>query len=430
MNKKIKYGIFVSLMALLYLPLAEQSFSFFKYAPLVHVPHTARYPAFSLHKYFDLSYQDSVNKYVDISFGFRPWLIREYNTFNYRILYTTSAGGVVLGKNNQMFFESYILDYIGQNFVGKKQADEVVRKTVAVQKALKKKNIDLVIIFAPGKASFYPEYIPDRYMKMKKDTTNYTYYSKTLSQSQVNFIDMNGWFKQIKYSSPYPLYSPFGTHWSYYGVAVAVDTIIKYIEKLRAIKLPDFDFSRIPVDNTFRGEDYDIGELLNINFVPKHAPMAYPECRFSSSPASVKPDVLAISDSYWWAILAERVPPQIFKRDVYWDYFKTEYINNRLQPRDIGSLSMRDLKKEIDQRDIILIMAAEANYFQFNFGFIDKAYYIYCATPEERIQYWMDQIRKDPDWMNDLASKANDKNKPLNSLIRANAGWCAQQVCF
>ena len=48
------------------------------------------------------------------------------------------------------------IDYPGDSFIEKK-----LQRTKYVQEYLKReKGIDLVIVFEPGKASFYPEYIP------------------------------------------------------------------------------------------------------------------------------------------------------------------------------------------------------------------------------------------------------------------------------
>ena len=101
-----------------------------------------------------------------------------------------------------------------------------------ISDTLQKLNKQLLFVFAPGKASFYPEYIPDKYLT-QKGITNYQIFLEGIKQRGINHIDFKKWFSDNKYKSKYPLYPQHGVHWSTYGTALVTDSLIKKIEELR-----------------------------------------------------------------------------------------------------------------------------------------------------------------------------------------------------
>src|ERR1700741_3952677 len=261
----------------------------------------------SLKGFFDGSFQEGMNTYLNDHTGFRPWLVRLINEIRYKFFYLTKAPGVVIGKNGQLFIESYINNFIGINFIGKNKADENIYKIKTLQDSLKKYNTDLIIVFAPGKATYYAENIPDRYLSKKRDTTNYSYYSNGFNKLGVNFIDFNKYYKKYK-SDIYPIYPEYGTHWTTYGSAMALDSIMKYIEKKRGIDLPEFYYNTVTMSSDLKEREYDIGVLLNLFGPLPHEPMPYINYGYGQGPDKTKPDVLAVGDSYWWCMVGDNIP--------------------------------------------------------------------------------------------------------------------------
>jgi hypothetical protein len=75
----------------------------------------------------------------------------------------------------------------------------------------------VLVILAPGKASYFPEFIPDEMATITKLNTNYEGYKAELKESTVPFIDAHQWFRNMKDTSRYPLFPKCGIHWSKYG---------------------------------------------------------------------------------------------------------------------------------------------------------------------------------------------------------------------
>ena len=60
----------------------------------------------------------------------------------------------------------------------------------------------LIFVFAPGKASVYPEYIPDEYFKQRKKTTNYDILVREMKNNNVAFIDFKDYLISKNISEP------------------------------------------------------------------------------------------------------------------------------------------------------------------------------------------------------------------------------------
>ena len=111
--------ILISIIALaLYVPMAEMKLTLFDPQTLEGGITVAERPSFEKEKYWDLSWQDGISKYVNDNFGFRTWYVRLINQIRYSFFSHTKAPGVVIGKNGELFIESYIDDYIGRNYIG------------------------------------------------------------------------------------------------------------------------------------------------------------------------------------------------------------------------------------------------------------------------------------------------------------------------
>lgn len=367
----------------------------------------------------DATYQDSLNKYIDENLGFRPWIIRLYNQLKWSVFHTTKSPGVVVGKDGYLYIESYINDYTGSNFQGDALLAENVRKIKAVQDTLKRYNVDLIIVMGQGKASYYPEYIPDFYMNKKQDKTNYKYYAEAFKNNGINVLDMNPVFSGMKANTPYPLYPKHGTHWTSYGVALFADTLVKYIEKLRKIDLPEIDYHEIIQSDSLRNTDNDVADLLNIIQDLPHDPMPYPVLRYTTE-NKTRPSVLAVGDSYWWSVVGADIPKNVFKEDEYWFYNKDVYKNNIKQDKPVAELSF---KQETINRDVIIVMAAEATQHLFPFGFIDRAYNTYCVTKEERLRQLQNEIKSNPDWMKQIQEKAKKNNITEEQQVKDDAAY-------
>lgn len=419
MAERFKYILAVCIAVLLFIPAFQFKTELFKCEPLSGGITVSEKPELTKESYWDLSWQENYNKYINDNFGFRPWFVRLINQINFSLFNTTNAPGVVIGKNGELFIESYIDDYIGRNYIGGGKVNETVTKIKRVQDSLKARGIDLIVVFAPGKASFHSDLIPDRYLRKQKDSTNYKIYTEFFKQKQVNFIDLNYWFFQQKSSLKHPVYPKYGTHWNHYGMCLAVDTLNRYIEFKRNIKLPKLDYSLINYDTHLKGNDYDIGVLMNLMYPIEMDANPYPVYKFKNSSEYTKPDVLVVGDSYWWCIVGDHLPKQFYREDEYWFYNKDQLISNEKR----NPVAVLNLSASLAQRNVVVLMATEATFHLFPYGFIDNCHKLYCEDNSKRLGEIMDDIRKNTEWYNKLVVKAQENKITTEQQLKLDAEY-------
>lgn len=418
MQKILKYKLGIIIAIALLLPILQFNYSFFEEEQLKGTTISGK-PVLSKEGYWSMKWQDEYVKYINDNFGFRPWLIRCYNQIQFDFFKISKAPGVVIGKQNELFIESYIDDYTGKNFIGFSKINSEATKIKRLQDSLKARGKDLIVVFAPGKASFYPELIPDRYLANKKDSTNYNSFAKAFIQHDINFIDLNKWFFNNKNKFKHKVYPKYGTHWNHYGMSLGMDTILKYIEKKRNISLPDFDISIVNYKTRLKGNDFDVGELTNLLLPLELDANPYPVYKFKTNKNNVKPDVLVIGDSYWWCLVGDNLPIHFFKEDEYWFYNKTQLIRNEKR-EEVKKLN---LSTSLAKRDVILLIATEATFYMFPYGFTDAAYKLFCNDNSKRISEIINDIKNNQSWMESIVKKADENKVSVEVQLKMDAEY-------
>ncbi len=432
--KTTRYILFILLITLLVLPAIQQYTGFIPEKPLKGAIVTPQRPELSVKSWFNDSFQEKYDDYLEQGIGFRPTLIRVNNQIAFSLFDTALANSVIIGKKNYLYELNYIKAYEGTDFVGNVQIGDQVNKAKFLQDKLESMGKHFLIIFAPGKASFFPEYIPDKYRQPKRGITNYETYITDCSAKGVRYIDFNRWFVSMKDTSRYPLYSRTGIHWSLYGVALAVDSLVKYMEQTANIDMVDFGWDGIELSDDPRDTDNDISEGMNLLFPIRTGKLAYPNIRFNDSPAKKRPDVLVIGDSYYWNIMGSGISARLFDDNNFWFYNQEAHNPQWSAPKQVSSLNIRE---EIEKQDFVILISTEANLFKFPFGFLDEAVKAYTnptaaekmtpAAREDKIREIMDGIRKDMKYSAMIRDKASKKKVSFEQMLRLDAEWIFDQ---
>lgn len=364
----IKRGLLLLIIAILITPWLQSEFGFIKSAPLHGTVTKPENETFSFSSWFSGSFQKRKEEFLNDTFGFRNFCVRINNQIAFSLFHKANANGVIVGKNNYLYEKNYIDAYNGTDFVGYDSIEHIVRKLKFIQDTLGKLDKNLIVIFAAGKGSFYPEYFPDKY-RIKRGMTNYEVYSELARKYRIANIDFNKYFLENKYTSQYPLYPQYGIHWSHYGMFLAADSITRYIEKARKIDMPHIYWDGIDMAQP-RDVDYDIAEGMNIWERLKSYDMAYPRVRFQADSGKVKPAVLVISDSYYWDMYNLGIS-STFSNNHFWYYNKHIYPEENSSVQNPAQVSFKEV---VSGHDVFILMATEANLSDFGWGFIQRAY--------------------------------------------------------
>lgn len=371
MNKKyILNALFFMLLCFLFVPLFQMITEIKEVKPLKGDVELTPRTKFSLNSWFNGFYQDSTDKYFNDNIGFRPWLVKLRNQISFSVFDIMNAKDVIRGKENYLYEVNYIKAYNGDDFIGLDSIDFKVKQIKYLQDKLESLGKTLIVYLAPGKGSFYPEYFPDAYTKPITDKTNYKQYSKSLKLNNVNTIDCNKWFLSMKDTCNCMLYPKYGIHWSYFGMVKAADSLIKYIEQKRNIRMPQIQITHTEKSIRVQPGDYDIGDGLNLLFQLNSDTMCYPKIKWVSDKGTIKPKVIVIGDSFYWSMYDMGICTNSFSLGGFW------YYNNEVYPESHDKkvyVHQVDLNQKIKETDVFILMVTEANLSKFSWGFVEKA---------------------------------------------------------
>lgn len=430
LNIKIKGGLFFMIMLVLIIPFIQGKLHLMELAPLKGSVTLPGETPFTFKSWFSGEFQEKQETYLNETFGFRNLFVRINNQLAFSVFNKAKANGVIVGKKNYLYEENYLKAYYGTDYIGIDSISRRMQKVRFISDTLAKLNKDIILIFAAGKGSFYPEYFPDN-AKRERGTTNYEKHIELAQSLGLKFIDFNKYFVEQKSKSKYPLYPQYGIHWSYYGMSLAADSMIRFIEKTRNIDMPDLYWDAIELAPP-KISDYDIADGMNIKFRLKTFDMAYPNLQIQASEGKTRPSVLMIADSYYWDMFNFGIS-KAFSNDHFWYYNKQVYPDSFKSPLETSQL---DLRAQIAQHDVIIIMATEANLPGFGWGFIENVYnsfYKNNATSgfdadfQEKLAAARLYIKSDKKWMEEIMKKAAKRKISVDSMITLDATWQLEQ---
>jgi hypothetical protein len=298
-------------------------------------------------------------------------LIRTGNQINYSLYHEINAAEVIEGKNGFLYEYKYIESYTGLEKVDESKMDTLLRKAEALSRYFAEQGKFFGIVLYPGKASFYPEYIPEQY-PVVSDTTNYKLFSRKLQQAAVPYIDMNAWFKSMKGKSYAPLFTEIGIHWSQYGACLGMDSLLNFIQSSSGRTMNHFAWTtREPVlTHEIFHPDNDMELSLNVLQSLPHSMLCYPELK-PDVRVPYRPRMAVFTDSFFFNVLNLPWQPDVLSS------IRMYYYNRELYEYPAVKTNMPDLSekmKDMDQTDIVLIMATEYNVDEIGWGIVDELY--------------------------------------------------------
>jgi hypothetical protein len=384
-------------------------------------------PESSRETWFSGNYQTEMDDYNNDHWSFKETMVRLNNQFYYKVFNQIRVNNFVIGKEDYVFSENYIFSAFGDDLVPEEKVISLLEKAKVVQDTLKKKGIDLLLVYAPGKGMGCKEFIEDKYIHPVKNT-NHNLFASNSKRLGLNHLDLYRYFELLKPVSPYPLFPKFGHHWSFYGECLAVDTIIKHIENLHHCDLPDMVWNQVDVVDTAQSRDADVLKSMNLYSNPKqNMKLAYPQVQFENDSSKNKMPVLTISDSYWYGPVYMGVPQNCFAGGRFW-YYYNKVIPSPREGEKVEVWQL-DLKQEIESHGVIMILYSDGNLPLFGNAFINDAYELYTspktfyarAERNKTIQTYAKQIRETPALLKKSTIKSTDLQIPLDSAIRMDA---------
>lgn len=314
-------------------------------------------------------FQNEAETHAKQKIGFCNHAVRLYNEFNYRTFHYSSAPKLILGKQDCFYENIYIDEYTGKDFLGSSIIEQNIIKFKQLQDTLLKRyGKHLILVLEPGKVRFEPEFLPHGYEKGAN--TNYDGFVHYLKKHNVTHLDLNQHFRNLKSSTPHPLYSKHGIHWSTYGMWTAADTLRKFLIHECGYSIPEISHEKDIISNKDKDLDFDLEPPMNLLFELPHESLCFPQMTFADTTGTKRPHALIIADSYVWSLWDNGILQHWFRNPDFWYYNQSIYPYIWEPGRKIVDKKL--LPETISHTDIILLMMTDANLKDFSWGAIDE----------------------------------------------------------
>lgn len=416
--------LFFVLMGLLFIPMVQQFTHFSNVIKLNGYVKNTEFPALNSDSWFGETFQLKVEKNLSQKFGFANSFIRLQNQIQFSLFKVAKANGVIIGKDDYLYEKSYIDAYFGNDFLGKKTLEEQFSKLQTLKDSLNNNGVELLLVYAPGKGSFYPEFIPDKLITEKK-ITNLEYSLRITDSLKLDHINMSSWFIHMKDTSQFCLYPKTGIHYSFYGARLALDTIVNYCKLKYKFDLPEVNWSEIELSNKLKDTDRDIERGMNIIQKLDNFAMPYQNIKVSKQSKNT-PKLIVIADSYYWQLHNMGMSKNVFQEGQFWFYNNQIYGN-----KDEKKVENLNLKKELLEQNLILLLCTEPVLKRQYWEFIDKAYDAFINPQQidfnNEIEDQVAKIKQNKSLLESIKVKAQKRNIPLDSMIMLDAEYIIQQ---
>lgn len=389
MNKNTKYCLIVLTVIVLLLPLMQDYVFKFKFKSLYGVFFKTEKPQLTFKTVASGHYQTNIEKYISENYGFREPTIRLYNQYLWDFYKKTPVNYVVRGKENWLYFIQNVNEYYGTEIYRWYDSSEEARKTFErrarimnkLRLVLKEYGVEFLAFEAPEKGLLYPEFLPDR----KRDTTTISatgFYTEKFAEYGFPFIGMTDYYKQIKESADYPLFTKYGFHWNI-SCVYGADTLFRTMENLSGKNMPHLRLENFHPysDEEYEKQkiDFDIEQTLNLTRRMKYEGQTplFADVIIDTDSSCVKPKVFFIGDSFLWRIHDLVDFKQVLGDSRFWYYNSTAYYGDNIAK--MRSASDFDQLREIFKSDFIVLFSHGSQIHKFSYGFAENALLKICV---------------------------------------------------
>lgn len=165
--------------------------------------------------------------YFQEHFAFRNELVTGNALLHGRLLETSTADGVIQGKNGWLYYKDSLDDYLGQDLLSDRSLFNIAHMLSMTQQALEEKGVNFLFTIAPNKNSLYGDNMP-YYDKLKvSDQTNRENLESWLTTEKVAYADLY----QALMEENEVLYHARDSHWNNKGAALAADVLMDALGK-------------------------------------------------------------------------------------------------------------------------------------------------------------------------------------------------------
>lgn len=405
-----KYGFVLILLSGVVLIHLQGHFSIVEDSDLKRKIPSEAYPELDWPTWTSTKYQQAAGDAIKRNIGFFNSILMGFNQTEYSAFQRAHAKDVVVGKNGYLYEEKYIDAYYGTDLLSDSFIEAKTERWALLKRGLDSLGIQLMVVFAPGKGGYFPEYFPTQLERTAPaEKNNISEYQRMLDEENIEYLDLNQWFVQQKKESPYPLYSKKGVHWTHYGMIRSIDTLIHFTEQLMACDLPDINVRSLETSSIPKATDGDIEEGMNLMFLENEEMLAYANYDYEKG-AFDSLSALLVGDSYALGLYNRQLLTKSFSSSQFW------YYNNTLYKPGSPCNSCKTINwlEAVKENDLVILLATDGSIPRFDWDFTKRAlYHLYPMYPDHRAQYLRVQeliveIKDNQETINQLSKKVTE----------------------
>ena len=326
-------------------------------------------PDLSAKSFWTGDLQHGIDEYFRTNFLLRGLAIRTRNEIDYSIFSEYHAKSVIAGQEGYLFEENYILAALGLDSIS---TDSIIDRVSKVSQLSDVTGVPVLVVLAPGKGSYFKEFIPLSYIEEEGSVENrlFKIWSKEL-ENMLNVLDLHSHF-----STKPNVFPKNGIHWCEWVQVEAINLISDALVEI----LPDSLMpARMIIDSTYtsvdmEGTDEDIERGLNLWRDLEDFEAKYYVTHWEELPMESRPRVLLVGDSYTWGPVNKGLLRHGYKSSEFWFYNAAVHgpsIEEKgASPQTIHGFTSRDeFEDVIAQFDAVVLLSTDANLSRFPFNF-------------------------------------------------------------
>lgn len=370
MGGRLNIAVYV-LVAVLCVPLALDLIRGEQIKKLKGAIESAEMPQFSWDALMSGEYTDGVDEFLKTNFSLRGLAIRSRNQIDYTVFGLTHARSVEMGKEGFLFEKNYIKAALGLDSL---EVEDVEAKVANFEALAAESGTPIIVALAPGKASYYPEYLPEGYVQEDESRWNRSYkvWRKLVEESELTLVDLWGEFKDVEGAFP-----KNGIHWCEWVQVDAYNILRDSIATATGMNPAGLVIDSTYYSTEMEGTDQDIESGLNLWQDLEDLETKYYKSRWADSEVLDRPKVLVVGDSYAWGIVNRGVLKHSFNEGEFWYYNNVvhgpAYLgtgNFGKKPGELHDIATREgLIKTLSGFDAVVLLSTDANLYKFPFKF-------------------------------------------------------------
>ena len=389
----------------------------------------------SFKTYLDGSYQDYLANKARQKTGFREFFCRCYNQIAYTCFGKIANENVYKGSHHELYLKGALEDITGKLLVrnygtvenAKAEAQKNVEETLTLIDSLHQHGTQFLFVFCPTKSAVYPENMPEAFRDSVSDFSLADYYIELFKENNIPHIDFYNYFKTIKDSFPYPLYTRTGSHWAEATIPFVADSILRKLEAITSYRLPVVEVIDPNLSRHYSDQDGELETHIDLLLPLCKPKVSRPVFALQDTIGKDRPNLLVVGDGYFTPLQGSCFV-EAFNRWDFWLYNQTS-ISSRPELNWKYLNQLYGTAETLKQADIVIALYTSNYLLNYMSGFTKSALELYengGTQEQEAIRIIMESIKNDPEWFGSIQQQAQERGISVEENLRQNAAYVFQ----